>query len=187
MSPKLASLLGVLGSVLCLGLAAAIYPGGFDWGRDYISTLLRGPFGPSRILADAGVLVFCVSIAFAFERLARAAEFARTSKVIRIGGIGSQVYAGLTITPMHDLMVSISFLFVTVTVLAMTRTLWVKREMGFFAAGCVCLAVLVASGVVYYSGHFTSALPWGQRACIAVFAVWMLCLDHAFPRPDASC
>ena len=108
MSPKVLSVLGILVAVVCLWAATTLAPAGFDWNRDYVSTLLRGPSGPARILAETGVLVFCVSIALVFERLARTVRFSRRAKVIRIAGIGSMVYSALTITPMHDLMVTIS-------------------------------------------------------------------------------
>jgi len=182
MALKLISVLGVLVAILCLWAATETYPGGYDWGRDYISTLLRGPAGPSRLLADAAVLVFSASIALVFERLARAAEFTKSSRVIRIAGIGSQVYAAFTITPMHDLMVTISFVFALVAVLALIKGLYIRREIGFFAGGCICLVVLVGSATIYYTGRFDFALPWAQKAWLALFAVWLLLLDRTFPR-----
>src|SRR5205807_693163 len=116
-----------------------MYPGGYDWNRDYISTLIRGPLTPARIPAVAGVLFFCLSIGLVFERLARAVEFARVSKVTRIAGIGSMVYAALTFTPMHDLMVTISLVFLLVAMFALTQALHDGREIGFFVMGCACL------------------------------------------------
>jgi len=182
MSVKLLSILGIVASASCLGVATRLYPAGYDWSRDYISTLLRGPLGPARILADTGVLLFCVSIALIFERLSRAAEFSGSAKIIRIGGIGSQVYAGLTITPMHDLMVTISFVFMLVSMLAIAQGLYVNRETGLLLVGCVCVAILVASAGVYYSGQFMFALPWAQKGSLVFFALWMLSLDAHLPR-----
>jgi lysylphosphatidylglycerol synthetase-like protein (DUF2156 family) len=168
--------------VSCLWIATMLYPGGYDWNRDYISTLLRGPSGPARLLADAGVLVFCVSISLVFVRLAHAVQFSKNSKVITIAGIGSQVYASLTITPMHDLMVTISSVFMLVALLALTQTLYASRERSFFVFGCACLIVLVASATIYYTGHYVSVLPWAQRVWLVLFTVWLLSLDRSFPR-----
>ncbi len=182
MSLKLLSILGILVAVSCLWIATMLYPGGYDWSRDYISTLLRGPSGPARLPADAGVLFFCVSIALVFVRLAHAVEFSKNSKVITIAGIGSQVYASLTITPMHDLMVTISSIFLLVAVLALTQALYVNREIGFFVFGCVCFVVLVASATIYYTGHYVSVLPRAQRAWLVLFTVWLMSLDRNFPR-----
>lgn len=183
---KLLSLAGILVAAACLWVATTRLPGGYDWGRDYISTLLRGPAGPERVPAIAGVLLFCTGTAFVFERLSRAVELAKNSKLIRIAGIGSQVYMSLTVTPMHDLMVTISFVFLTVAILALIHALYVGREVGFFVAGCVCLAALVVSAAIYYSGYFVAALPWTQKAWLALFAVWVVGLDFRFPRARQS-
>ena len=133
-SCKLLSILGIGVAVSCLWVATRLYPGGYDWSRGMISTLLRGPAGPARILAIVGVLFFCVSIALVFERLAHAVEFSKNSTVIRIGGIGSMVYASLTFTPIHDLMVTISLIFFLVAAFTITQALYVSREIGFFVA-----------------------------------------------------
>ena len=92
------------------------------------------------------------------------------------------VYASLTITPMHNLMVTISLAFFVIAVLALIRALYVSREIGFLVAGCVCLAVLVTSAAIYYTGHYVFLLPWGQRASFALFAVWLVSLDFGVPR-----
>lgn len=179
---KLLSILGIIAGASCIGAAIALYPGGFDWNRDFISTLLRGQSGPARVPAIAGVLLFCASIAAVFQRLSRAAEFFAYAKVIRIAGIGSMVYAALAFTPMHDLMVTISLIFFLVAALALTRALFEIGEMGFFVAGCVCLVVLLASATLYYAGIYVTVLPWAQRLSFPLFAVWLVSLDCRFPR-----
>jgi hypothetical protein len=177
MSFRLLSFLGILVAVACFWVATLLHPGGYDWSHDYLSTLLRAAPSPARTAAIAGMLVFCTSIALVFERLARAAESAQTSRVIRIGGIGSMVYASLTFTPMHDLMVTVSLAFFVIAVLALLRSLYVSRGIGFLVAGCVCLMVLVASAAIYYTGHYGIVLAWAQRASFALFAVWLVSLD----------
>ncbi len=179
---KIASVLGILVALACLGAATSFYPGGFDWNRDFVSTLLRGPVGPARTLADVGVVLFCVSLTFVFSRLAKYPEFAKNSKVINIGGIGSMVYASLTITPMHDLMVTISLVFLVVALVALMRALYANRETCFFIAGCVCFVVLVLSAAVYYASLFVIVLPWAQRVSFGMLTAWLVALDFALPR-----
>jgi hypothetical protein len=145
---QILSILGIVSSILCLGLATTYLPGGFDWNRDFVSTMLRGPAGPSRSLADAGVVLFCLSTSAIFIRLARLAIFAREAKTIRIAGIASAVYSALTITPMHDLMVSISLVFGLIASVALVIGLGRGGENRFFAGGCLCLAVMVASAML---------------------------------------
>ena len=143
-----------------------------------ISTLLRGTSGQVRLYAVMGVIFFCVSIALVFERLAHAGEFSKHSNTIRIGGIGSMIYASLTFTPLHDLMVTISLLFFLVAVFALTRALYTRRETGLFVTGCLCLVVLVASATLYYTGNYVLVLPWAQRISFAVFAIWLVSLQY---------
>jgi len=182
MSPKLLSILGIGVGVVCFWLATMLHSGGYDLNRDYLSTLLRDPAIPARIPAIAGMLFLCVSIALVFERLAHAVEFSKNSKVIRIAGIGSMVYASLTFTFMHDLLVTISLIFFLIAVCALIQALYVSREIGFFIAGGLCFVVLVASATIYYTGYYVSVLPWAQRATFVLFAIWLVSLDWGFPR-----
>lgn len=182
MALRILPLLGILVALILFGVAASLHPGGFDWNRDYLSTLLRADSSPARTLAIAGMLVLCASIACVFQRLARAAGSSRSSKVIQIGGIGSMIYASLAFTPMHDLMVAISLIFFLAAVLALLQALYLSRRMGFLATGSVCLVVLLASATMYYAGEYVVALPWAQRASFALFSAWLVSLDFAVPR-----
>ncbi len=186
MISKLFPALGILVAVICLVVATTLYPGGFDWNKNYISTLLRGNEGPHRLVADAGVILFCLSIALIFDRLARTGLFAKYALVIRISGIGSMVYSCLVITPLHDLMVTISVVFLVVAATTLVLALLAHREFGFSVAGICCLALLAGSATVYYSGLLNSILPWAQRVTHAAFAVWLVALDFKFPRAHLS-
>jgi hypothetical protein len=128
-------------------------------------------------MAIAGLMMFSASIEFVFERLARAAPSARKAKVIRIGGVGSMVYASLTITPMHDLMVTIALVFFVIAVVALLQTPYASREIAMLVAGCGCLALLAASAAVYYTEQYTVVLPWAQRMSFAALAAWLVSLD----------
>ena len=179
---RLLPLFGVLAAVACFAVAISLYPGGYDWRRDYISTLLRGISGPWRLPAVAGVFIYCLSIAFVFERLARTVGSSTASTVIRVGGIGSMVYSALVITPMHDLMVTISIPFFLVALLALLWVLHTRGEVGFLMTGIVCFMLLAASVTIYYTGRFVSVLPWAQRSLFALFALWLISLDLGAPR-----
>lgn len=182
MLAKRLSIVGILVSLACFFAATSQYPGGFDWNHHFISTLLRGPDGPSRNLAMAGSLFFCVSLAFLFVRLSRAPEFARQAKIIQIAGIGSMVYSSLTMTVLHDLMVSISLLFFLVAIISLLSGLYFNRKKMLLFAGCICLAVLVMSATIYYSGVGVSVLPWAQRLSFCSLALWLVWLDNCTPR-----
>ena len=179
---KFLPLFGFLAAAACFWVAASRYPGGYDLNRHYFSTLLRGVPGPERIPAIAGVLIYCASIAVVFVRLARAVGSSRISNVIRIAGIGSMVYSSLVITPMHDLMVTISIPFFVVAMLALLWVHYERRIIGFLITGIVCFVLLLTSVTIYYSGHFVSVLPWAQRTLFALFAIWLISLDLRAPR-----
>lgn len=157
-------------------------PGGYDWSRDYLSTLFRSESTGARMAAIAGMLLLCGSIAAVFVRLARAASSPVAATILRVGGIGSAVYAFLAVTPMHDLMVTISLVFFVFADLALLRALYLGREAGFLVAGSVCFALLTASSAIYYSQQFMFLLPWAQRTLFALLAVWLVMLDHRAPR-----
>ncbi len=179
---RLAPLYGNVAAVACFCVAALLHPGAYDWNRDYVSTLLRGDPGPARIAAIAGLLAYCTSMAVVFVRLARSVGPSKSSDVIRIGGIGSMVYSVLTITSMHDLMVTISIPFFVVAMLALLRVLYVNRDLGFLAAGIACLALLIASVMIYYTGQLVIVLPWAQRILSLVLAIWLIALDLGAAR-----
>jgi hypothetical protein len=92
------------------------------------------------------------------------------------------VYASLTTTVMHDLMVSVSLAFLLTAIIWLLRALWDRREIGLFSFGCVCLGVLVGSAAIYYSSQFVVLLPWGQRFSFGLLAIWLVAMDFGFPR-----
>jgi len=83
---------------------------------------------------------------------------------------------------MHDLMVTISLLFLLAAVISLLRGLYVNREISFLIAGIVSLVVLVASAMIYYTGLFVSVLPWEQRLSFGLLTIWLMSLDWVFPR-----
>src|ERR1019366_4593521 len=116
--------------------------------RNFISALfhptaLNGAANPARYLAVMAMLVFCLSLGYAFKRISAAAVSVRDRKLIEIGGVGSMVYAFLAVTPMHNLMVDIALLFYLLAVVAMMHGLYIERNMRLFAIGAICNTLLL--------------------------------------------
>jgi hypothetical protein len=176
------TLWGVLAGMASVCAAAMLRPNGYDWNREYLSTLLRGDSVPARILAIAGMALFCACIAVIFNRLAHSSGTSTLSKIIRIAGVGSMVYAVLAATPLHDLVVTISLAFFAVAILALLRALYLKRMTAFLVTGSLCFLLLAASAASYYTGAGLAALPWAQRILFAAFAAWLIALDLGAPR-----
>jgi hypothetical protein len=142
MSPEVMSrrikypLFGVLAATVILVVAAARYPGGYDWLDQSISSLFQpsaqnGAQNTSRVLAAVAVLVFCSSIAVVFDTIARSGPTRFHRKTIQIAGIGSMVYAALVVTPMHDVLVGVALLFFVTAMVAIFHRLYLERVMHF--------------------------------------------------------
>ncbi len=87
------------------------------------------------------------------------------------------VYAALTFTPMHDLMITIALAFFTMAMLAVLWVLFVQRRVGVLVAGAACAVPLVLTAVIYYSGQYIVLLPWAQRISLGISAGWLLTVD----------
>ena len=169
--------MAVVVAAACYITATQLWPPGYDWNHDYLSTLLRAENGPSRFTAIAGLLFFCAGIGMVFARLARTSSSSLNASLIRIGGVGSMVYAALTFTPMHDLVMKISVAFFVFAILAVLRLVYCQRAFGFLVTGCLCFVLLAASVTMYYGDYYVSALPWAQRILFTSFGVWLVALD----------
>src|SRR5947209_9688461 len=122
MDKRKVPLVCVLLALALVLIATRLYPGGtlddptavgFDWWRNYLTQLFRpvalnGEANAARPYAIAGVWLFSIGIAELFRQLAAGLASTRHAKWVRIFGIASAVYAALTVTRMHDLMVMIA-------------------------------------------------------------------------------
>lgn len=174
---RLLSIIGVVSSLALLFIATTLLPGGFDWNQHFISTMLRGPTGPHRAPAVAGVLIYCLCLGVIFHQIARAPFLGKYANWVRIAGIGSAVYSAFTITPLHDVVVSISLLFFLVAIVTLLLALCRSGKTTLWITGLGCLVVLIASATSYYTGALNSLLPWGQRISFGMVTVWLVTLD----------
>jgi hypothetical protein len=175
---------GVLVSLTLFALAAASYPGGYDWANHFISMLFApstatGAANEARSLAVAAMLVLCVSVAVLFEVLSRRAGRRVHGKTLEIGGIGSMVYAFLAVTPMHDLVVGIALLFFVPAMSAAIHLLYVERRFALFWVGLMCLGLLLACATMYYGHVLWYLLPLAQKASFVACVGWLLAMQFA--------
>lgn len=187
-------LFGVLGALALLVLAAAWYPGGYDWNRVTVSalcaaTLPSGDTNPVRGLAAGGLLLLCVSQALLFQLISSVAETRAQRKTIQIAGIGAMVYSALTATPMHNLMVTISLAFYITALLAVLRMLYCQRRFLLLFLGLACLAVLLMSAAMYYANVFTTFFGLIQKLSFASCTPWLFAVQFAvrkIPKSDPA-
>ncbi|HLO99992.1 MAG TPA: hypothetical protein VK171_15460 [Fimbriimonas sp.] len=183
---RLLSLFLLVASIVTLGVATTQAVGGFDWNREFVSTLLRGPAGTAQNLARVGVVLFCTGLALIYVRLCKVEIFAKWRSIIQIGGIGSCVYAIFTITPLHDLVVTISLIFYLTAAIALLIGLKKASETKLFAVGIISLAIQIFFATSYYTGFMNWLLPWGQRLTFGGIAIWLSLMDWQLPRQHST-
>jgi hypothetical protein len=175
-------LLGVLASAILFVLAAARYPGGYDWFGQSLSSLfqpsaLNGSLNTSRPLAALAVLVFCTSIAIVFNTIARSSPSRFHRKTIQIAGIGSMVYAALVVTPMHDVLVNVALLFFVTAMITIFHCLYLERRIGMLSAGVACLGLTLCNATMYYGEVLYGFLPIVQKVSTVMWVLWLFGLS----------
>ena len=177
-------LTGVFASFVMFAMAALFYPGGYDWSRDFLSTLFApstatGATNPARSLAVVAMFVFCLSVAVLFKMVSSRATGRGLGKTLEIGGIGSMVYAFLVVTPMHDLLIGIALLFFVSAMSAALRLASLEGRPVLFWSGLMGLGLLLATATMYYGNMLWGLLPIAQKASMLACAGWLLALQLA--------
>lgn len=170
---------GVVLAVILFLIAAARFPGGYHWTSDYICTLLRSaPDQPLpllvRVPAIAAVLCYSAAFGVLFYRLSVVAPTCAHKKILQIAGIASVVYSSFTMTPMHDLMVTISFVSFLIASAAVMHILFLRRARSLLLFGGLGLTAQGVAAVLYYGGHYGMALSVAQKIGLALCTGWLL-------------
>ena len=172
--------------------AATDYPGGYDWTRDFVSTLFasttpQGIQNPARYFAIPAAFVLCVGVGVMSKMISVRLGSPIHATTLEIGGIGSMVYAFLAVTtPLHDLLVSLSLAFFLAALFATMHFLFTRRERVLLSAGVVCFAMLTGSAVSYYGNVYFSLLAVGQKLTFAACMGWLVALYFADLEPEKS-
>ncbi len=175
---------GVVIAACVFALAASRYPGGtvdsvgYDWARNTVSVLfqpeaLNGSPNPASSTAVVAVLLYCLSMAMVFGRIATRATTRVRRKAIQIGGIGSMVYGALAVTPMHDLMVSMALPFFAVAAVSVLHGQVAAGQRKLFVPGLICLMLPTFNVAIYYGGFLSSMLPAVQKLGTGAVAAWL--------------
>lgn len=184
---------GVAVASLLFVVATALYPGGtrtsinsvgYDWAQNYVSTLfepvaLNGAVNPARHIAIPAMLSGCISVVAMFGHLAIQRTARPMQKLIALGGTGSMVCAFLAVTtPLHDLMLGIGLLMFFGAALATLKLQRLLRQTRLFFFGMASIAMLAASGVMYYGNLLLEYLAVLQKIAIFSSTLWLV-LTHA--------
>lgn len=174
-------LLGVSLSVAILIVAAGHYPGGYDWFHQSVSSLFQpatpdGEANDARRLACLGIIGFCMSMGIVFATVAKRGPTRFHRKTVQVAGIGSMVYAALTVTPMHDVLVGAALLFFLTAVLTIVHGLYLNRRFGMLGLGIASLALVLGNAAMYYGEWLYGFLPVVQKASLGMWVVWLFAL-----------
>ena len=181
-------IVGVVVAITLLAISTFQYSGDVHWTRVTVSLLCaselpNGDPNLGRELPIAALLLLCASMALLFELISRLADTRLQRKTIQIAGIGAMVYALLTATPMHDLMVNIALAFFLVAIFAIVNTSYRKRHFGLAITGIACIVLKICSVSLYYTNTYTEI--WGvlQKLSFTVTTAWLFAvLQMAKPK-----
>jgi hypothetical protein len=136
--------------------------------------------------AVAGMWLICVGMAELFRQLAKGMGSTWHAKWVRIFGIATSVYAALTVTPMHDLMVTIALVFLVAAEMVLLDWLWQRRQFPLWIAGMANLALLLSAAFTYYREVAMVALPTLQKLVFLLSTGWLLWLHRCVVATPAK-
>lgn len=173
-----AAISGVVVAITLLAISTFQYAGGIHWSRVTVSLLCASelPSGEPNLgrgLSITALFLLCASMSLLFEAISRTADTHRQQKTIQIAGIGSMVYALLTATPMHDLMVNIALIFFLVALFGIQSMLYQRRRFGLVVTGIACIALKIFGVSLYYTHSYIEY--WGvlQKLSFTLTTAWL--------------
>ena len=115
---------------------------------------MNGADNPSRIWADLGMMFLSASFALFFIGYSKRIPAKKAGNVIKYFGVGGMIATFLIVTPLHDLMVSISSTLYLVSLFYITVFI-LKTKLHWFKFFCiVCLLCLYYTLYIYGTGHW---------------------------------
>lgn len=188
-----------VGTAIAFGLffaAAAAYPGGtlqstttvgYRWTENFICALfaqnaLNGEANPARQFAIPAMWLLCLCLGTVYWRISRRATTRLHRSAIEIGGPGAMAYAAFVMTPIHDLVVHIGLVFGLVALLMTTHMLYSQGRRWLAAWGGLCLAQLLLSATLYYSGRLDGVLALQQKIDWLMLVGWLFAIHYSKTR-----
>lgn len=168
MIKKYSVLICVVVSVILMVIATLVYPGGslldknstgFQWSENFFSNLfaataINGTENASRIWAIVGMAFHSVGYGIFFIDMSKKMPVRHAANVLMIVGVANILFSFLIVTPLHDLMITISstlflmgLFYITVFIL--------KTKLHVFKFACiVCLLAFYFTIFLYGFGHW---------------------------------
>ena len=184
-------LLGITIAIVLLLIATRLYPGGslfdknsigFDWTKNFMSNLfgakaMNGSDNPARFWADAGIIFLSVAYTMFFIQFSKKIPSTSSSKVIKYMGAGGALFCFLIVTPLHDLVVSISSTLYLISLFYITVYIFMSRLHVFKLMCAICLLIFYYTLYLYGSGNY-ELLAIMQKVAFACKVLMILSLHY---------
>ena len=172
MIKKYSVLICIIISVILLVIASLFYPGGslldknstgFDWSNNFISNLfaakaINGSENPSRFWAIIGMAFHSVGYGIFFINMSRKISARHAANILKFIGVTNIVFNFLIVTPLHDIMVTISSTLSLIGLFYITVFI-LKTKLHLLKFCCIiCLLTF------YYTLYLYGSGDWGLLA-----------------------
>lgn len=197
MIKKHSVLIGITISLVLLGIAISIYPGGtyedknsvgFDWTKNYISNLfelnaLNGSLNPSRMWAFFGMFFYSISCAMFFVNMSNKIPEKVFKNIIKYAGILIMPLTFLIITPLHDLMLNISSFLFWNCISIITVFIFMTKLHFFKIYNIICLLIFFYAVYIHTSSNW-DLLPIIQKVNTISSILLILGLEYFTQKED---
>jgi hypothetical protein len=193
---KHAVLTGITISILLIGIAIVVYPGGsladeystgFSWSKNFMSNLfgtraINGEPNPSKIWAWAAMIILPCTYALFFINMAKKLPQKGVGNVIKYAAIANIPFTFLTVTHLHDVMLIISTsLFWSCMV--MITVFILKSKLYVFKPACIISLVLFYYTIYLWGISDWNLLPIMQKVNFFTSTLLVLGLEY-FTRAE---
>ncbi len=190
-------LIGIIISLFLLFIATTVYPGGslfdknsvgFNWSKNFISNLfgakaVNGSDNPSRLWADAGMIFLSISFAIFFIKFSKKIPAKGPAKIVKYLGTLCMLLTFLIVTPLHDIMITLSSTMFLVSVFYITIFI-LKSTLHLLKLLCIIsLLIFYYTLYLYGSGHYV-LLPVMQKITFVSTIILVLGLEYFTKKED---
>ncbi|ESU27128.1 hypothetical protein FLJC2902T_22370 [Flavobacterium limnosediminis JC2902] len=197
MIKKYSVLICVVISVILIVIATLVYPGGslldknsvgFEWSKNFISNLfeskaINGLENPSRIWAIIGMAFHSVGYGIFFINMAKKISSRHAATILKLVGAFNILFNFLIVTPLHDIMVTISSTLSLLGLFYITVFILMTKRHVFKFSCIICLLTFYYTLFLYGSGNW-GLLAIMQKISFICSMLLILGLEYFTTRED---
>ncbi len=182
-------------SVILIGIATLIYPGGslydknsmgFDWSENFFSNLfelkaINGSVNTSRVWALIGIAFHSLGYGIFFINISKKIATRHAATILKLIGVVNLGCTFLIATPLHDIMVTLSSTLFLIGLFYITVFI-LKTKLQVLKLACIiCLLIFYYTLFLYGSGHW-ELLAIMQKVSFICSMLLILGLEY-FTKP----